>query len=179
MVRRDPTAYGLDVNLLPSFSLNDYGPEIDGFSAQALPPGWYAISVSTLQLGLLYSRWNLYAPFKDLSPVERVGRSFLIYHITYPTSAVDRTVILGPYAGDLDADDVGQASRSAVDREVGGRERGGDRYARRRRVTSRAAANRSSASRPTCMTPSSRAARVWAMTPAATCGCGRLMLDRC
>ena len=33
-----PEAYGLDVNLLPSFSLNDYGSEIDGFTARALPP---------------------------------------------------------------------------------------------------------------------------------------------
>ena len=38
-----PEAYGLDVNLLPSFSLNDYGPEINGFSARAVLPGWYAI----------------------------------------------------------------------------------------------------------------------------------------
>ena len=103
-----PAAYGLDVNLLPSFSLNDYGPEIDGFSAQAVPPGWYAISVSTLQLGLLYSRWNLYTPFKDLSPVDRVGRSFLIYHVTYPSNVIDRTVILGPYAGDLNAATLGK-----------------------------------------------------------------------
>jgi len=103
-----PQAYGLNVNLLPSFSLNDYGSEIDGFSAQALPPGWYAISASSLQLGLLYSRWGLYAPFKEQRPVERVGRSFLIYHVTYPSSEVDRTVILGPSASDLDAATLGQ-----------------------------------------------------------------------
>ena len=110
-----PTAYGLDVNLLPSFSLNDYGAEIDGFSAQALPPGWYAISASTLQLGLLYSHWNLYAPFKDLTPIERVGRSFLIYHVTYPTEAVERAVILGPSASDLDAATLGrQANRQLI-----------------------------------------------------------------
>jgi hypothetical protein len=103
-----PEAYGLNVNLLPSFSLNDYGPEIDGFTAHALKPGWYAISVSTLQLGLLYSRWNLYAPFKELSPVERVGRSFLIYHVTYPVDEIDRTVVLGPYANDLDVATLGK-----------------------------------------------------------------------
>lgn len=103
-----PQAYGLDVNLLPGFSLNDYGPEIDGFSAYARPPGWYAVSVSTLQLGLLYSRWNLYAPFKELTPVERVGRSFLIYHIIYPDSGADRAVSLGPPASDLDAVTLGR-----------------------------------------------------------------------
>ncbi|MBI5565446.1 MAG: glycosyltransferase family 39 protein [Chloroflexi bacterium] len=103
-----PEAYGLSANLLPSFSLRDYGPEIDGFSAHALQPGWYAISVSSLQLGLLYSRWGLYAPFRDRTPVERVGRSFLIYHVTFPSTDVDRTVILGPYASDLDGATLGQ-----------------------------------------------------------------------
>ncbi|MFN8598617.1 MAG: glycosyltransferase family 39 protein [Anaerolineae bacterium] len=110
-----PAAYGLKVNLLPSFSLNDYGSEIDGFSAQALSPGWYAISASTLQLGLLYSHWNLYAPFKDLTPVERVGRSFLIYHVTYSTEGGDRAVILGPSASELDALTLGrQANRQLI-----------------------------------------------------------------
>lgn len=103
-----PEAYDLTVNLLPSFSLRDYGPEINGFTAYALKPGWYAVSVSSLQLGLLYSRWGLYAPFKNLQPVERVGRSFLIYQVAYPTNDLDRTVILGPQASDLDAVTLGQ-----------------------------------------------------------------------
>ncbi len=110
-----PEASGLDVNLLPSFTLNDYGTEIDGFTADALKPGWYAISVSTLQLGLLYSRWNLYAPFRELTPVDRVGRSFLIYHLAYPATEIDRTVILGPYASDLNAAALGkQADRQLI-----------------------------------------------------------------
>lgn len=103
-----PEAYDLNVSLLPSFSLRDYGPEIDGFTAHALKPGWYALSVSSLQLGLLYSRWGLYEPFRNLQPVERVGRSFLIYHVTYPVNATDRTVVLGPYAADLDAATLGK-----------------------------------------------------------------------
>lgn len=105
-----PAAYGLDVNLLPGFSLRDFGPEIDGFTADALPPGWYAISASSLQLGLLYSRPELYAPFKNLQPVERVGRSFLVYHVTYPLSEIDRTVVLGPFAGDLDRATLGASA---------------------------------------------------------------------
>ena len=105
-----PAAYGLNVTLLPGFSLRDFGPEIDGFTAYALPPGWYAISVSSLQLGLLYSRSGLYAPFKQLQPVERVGRSFLIYHVTYPLNEIDRTVALGPFAGDLDRATLGAST---------------------------------------------------------------------
>jgi hypothetical protein len=96
-----PQAYGLDVQLLPSFSLNDFGPEIDGFTAHALPPGKYAISASTLQLGLLYSHLNLYAPFRARAPIGRVGRSFLLYDIAYADRNIDRVVVLGPQASDL------------------------------------------------------------------------------
>ncbi len=102
-----PQAYDLDVQLLPSFSLNDYGPEIDGFTAHALPPGTYAISASTLQLGLLYSHLNLYAPFRAREPIGRVGRSFLLYDVAYPDPAVDRTIVLGPQASDLDTTTLG------------------------------------------------------------------------
>jgi len=102
-----PPAYDLDVQLLPSFSLNDYGPEIDGFTAYALPPGTYAISASTLQLGLLYSHLNLYAPFRAREPIGRVGRSFLLYNIAYPDPGVDRTVVLGPQASDLESTTLG------------------------------------------------------------------------
>jgi hypothetical protein len=102
-----PQAYGLDVQLLPSFSLNDYGPEIDGFTAHALPPGKYAISASTLQLGLLYSHLNLYAPFRTREPIERVGRSFLLYDIAYSDPEIDRVVVLGPQASDLTTTTLG------------------------------------------------------------------------
>jgi hypothetical protein len=102
-----PQAYGLDPQLLPSFSLNDYGQEIDGFTAHALPPGTYAISASTLQLGLLYSHLNLYAPFRDREPIGRVGRSFLLYDVAYSDPKVDRTIVLGPQASDLDTTTLG------------------------------------------------------------------------
>ncbi len=97
-----PSDYDISATLLPSFSLNDFGPNVDGYSSYALPPGWYAISVSSLQLGLLYSRWDIYAPFRARQPVDRVGRSFLIYHLAYPSQEVDHTVVLGPLASDLD-----------------------------------------------------------------------------
>jgi hypothetical protein len=102
-----PSAYNVFAAILPGFSLNDFGPNVDGYSANALPPGWYAISVSSLQLGLLYSRWDIYAPFRARQPVDRVGRSFLIYHVDYPSAEVDHTVVLGPLAGDLDQATLG------------------------------------------------------------------------
>ncbi len=102
-----PSAYDISATLLPSFSLNAFGPNVDGYSPYALSPGWYAISVSSLQLGLLYSRWDIYAPFRARQPVDRVGRSFLIYHVDYPSAEVDHTVVLGPLAGDLDQTTLG------------------------------------------------------------------------
>ena len=42
-----PEAYGVSAQLLPSFALNDFGPEVDGFNASALPPGHYAISATS------------------------------------------------------------------------------------------------------------------------------------
>ncbi|HET7376062.1 MAG TPA: hypothetical protein VFK30_05110, partial [Anaerolineae bacterium] len=102
-----PAAYHVQANLLPSFSLNDFGSEVDGFNANALPPGWYAISATSLQLGLLYTHWNEYAAFRSMTPVTRVGRSILVYHLTYASSAIDRSVVLGSSAGDLDRTTLG------------------------------------------------------------------------
>ncbi len=102
-----PAAYGLHVNLLPSFTTNSYGPEVNGFNSNALSPGWYAISATSRQLGLLYAGWNLYAPFSDRVPIERVGRSLLMYHIAYPKTGINRAVVLGPFAGDLDRTTLG------------------------------------------------------------------------
>lgn len=102
-----PEAYGVSAKLLPSFSLNDFGPEIEGFSAHAVRPGRYAISATSLQLGTLYSRWKLYDAFKARTPEARVGRSFLIYNVGYSSPNVDRTVVLGPRASDLDRETLG------------------------------------------------------------------------
>jgi hypothetical protein len=77
-----------------------------------LPPGHYAISATSLQLGTLYSRWKWYEAFKERVPEARVGRSFLIYNVAYPSAEIDRAVVLGPFAGDLDRETLGgQADR--------------------------------------------------------------------
>ncbi|CAG0933014.1 hypothetical protein TFLX_02851 [Thermoflexales bacterium] len=102
-----PEAYAVKAHLLPSFPLNDFGPEVDGFNAYALPPAHYAVSATSLQLGTLYSRWKLYDAFKERTPEARVGRSFLIYNVGYPSPNVDRTVVLGPLASDLDRETLG------------------------------------------------------------------------
>ena len=58
-------------------------------------------------MGLLYSHLNLYAPFRAREPIGRVGRSFLLYDIAYTSPAIDRTVVLGPQASDLDTTTLG------------------------------------------------------------------------
>ena len=110
-----PEAYGVSATLLPSFPLNDFGPDADGFNANAVPPGRYAISATSLQLGTLYSRWKLYEAFKARIPEARVGRSFLIYNVAYPSTEIDRAVVLGSTAGDLDRATLGgQADRQLL-----------------------------------------------------------------
>ncbi len=102
-----PDAYHVSARLLASFPLNDHSREIDGFNSYALPPGWYAISATSLQLGTLYARWQMYAPFRVRKPDARAGRSILLYHVAYPSSGIDRTVVLGPVATDLDQATLG------------------------------------------------------------------------
>ncbi len=115
-----PEAYNVNAHLLPSFTLNDFGPEADGFSAYALQPGHYAISATSLQLGTLYSRWKLYEAFKTRQPEARVGRSFLIYNVSYPSNEIDRAVVLGPMAGDLDRETLGgHADRQLIAKWAG------------------------------------------------------------
>jgi hypothetical protein len=110
-----PEAYNVPAQLLASFPLNDHGREVDSFNANALQPGWYAISATSLQLGVLYNHWHMYEPFRARVPDARVGRSLLLYHIAYPSTAIDRTVLLGPSATDLPQAVVGgQPDRQLV-----------------------------------------------------------------
>jgi hypothetical protein len=49
----------------------------------------------------------MYEPFRTRLPDARAGRSLLLYHIAYPSPDIDRTVLLGPAATDLDPTIVG------------------------------------------------------------------------
>jgi hypothetical protein len=102
-----PEAYGIRANRLPGFALDDFGPEVDGFSAHALEPGWYVISATSLQLGLVYTHWDMYAPFRAREPYARVGRSILVYRVDHASAEIDRAVVLGPVTSGLDLDTLG------------------------------------------------------------------------
>ncbi|HOT90013.1 MAG TPA: phospholipid carrier-dependent glycosyltransferase [Anaerolineae bacterium] len=91
-----PSAYGVTARLLPGFSRLLSGPEYAGFNPYTPEPGTYAISVTSLHLGLLYEGRELYAFFRNREPDARAGRSILIYRVSYPPEMpVVRAVVTG------------------------------------------------------------------------------------
>ncbi|MBN1178792.1 MAG: glycosyltransferase family 39 protein [Anaerolineae bacterium] len=103
-----PSAYGVDARLLPSFSRLLVGAELFGFNPYTPDPGTYAISATSLHLGLIYDQQDLYAAFRDREPDARAGRSILIYEVEYPAGTpVDRTVVVGPGVSALTPEELG------------------------------------------------------------------------
>jgi len=103
-----PAAYGVRARLLPGFSRLLAGPERFGYNPYTPPPGTYAISATSLHLGLVYERQDLYAFFRDLPPEGRAGRSILIYRVAYPPGTpVDRAVVVGPEVASVSPDRLG------------------------------------------------------------------------
>lgn len=103
-----PSGYGVQARLLPGFSRALWGPEVAGFNPYTPPPGTYAISATSLHLGLIYRGQDLYAFFRDRVPAGRAGRSILIYRVDYPPETpVDRTVVIGPDVWSLSPEELG------------------------------------------------------------------------
>ncbi len=91
-----PAAYGINYWPMPAFLHFIIGPELDSYNPYTPEPGWYAISATSLRLGLLYRDQDLYAYFRNKIPDARAGYSILLYKIEYPASTpIDRTVIVG------------------------------------------------------------------------------------
>jgi hypothetical protein len=91
-----PEAYGVRYWPLPGFLHFVIGPEVDSFNPYTPEPGWYAISATSLRLGLVYREQDLFAYFRDKTPVARAGYSILIYQVDYPSNMpVDRAVVVG------------------------------------------------------------------------------------
>ncbi|HEY4688385.1 MAG TPA: phospholipid carrier-dependent glycosyltransferase [Anaerolineae bacterium] len=99
-------AYGVRAEVLPGFNRNDFGPEVEGFSAHALQPGWIGVSATTLQLGLLFTHWDAYSALRDRAPDDQVG-SILLYNVPDTSVRRLRAVVLGPPAIDLSAETLG------------------------------------------------------------------------
>lgn len=104
----DPAAYGLSFHPLPAFRRVLAGPEFFGYNPYTPPPGIYAISTTSLQLGLLYQHRDLYAIFRDREPDARIGYSMHIYDLAYPSNTpLDRAVVVGPAVADLPPERLG------------------------------------------------------------------------
>lgn len=103
-----PSAYDVDAHLLPSFYRLMSGPEVSGYNPFTPEPGTYAISATSLHLGLIYQGRDLYAFFRDHSPDAQVGRSILIYRLDYPPGTpIDRAVVVGPDIWKLSPEGLG------------------------------------------------------------------------
>ncbi|HQE92459.1 MAG TPA: phospholipid carrier-dependent glycosyltransferase [Anaerolineae bacterium] len=91
-----PATYGVTARLLPGFSRMLSGAEYAGFNPYTPEPGTYAISVTSLHLGLVYEGQDMYAYFRARAPDARAGRSILIYRVAYPAETpLDRAVVIG------------------------------------------------------------------------------------
>jgi hypothetical protein len=71
-----PERYGISYVPLPSFLLRDG----DRRHHDSDPPGWFAISATSLQAVYFLDR-DEFAQFKALKPVAKIGYSIFIYHI--------------------------------------------------------------------------------------------------
>ncbi len=58
-----PEQYGINYRPLPSFPRFVKGSEVKAFNPYTPPPGWYAISATSLRLGLYLQNRELYAYF--------------------------------------------------------------------------------------------------------------------
>lgn len=105
----DPADYGItNYTALPGFKRHLFGPEVDAYNPYAPQPGIYAISATSLQLGLVDGYPDLYAYFRALQPVGRAGYSILIYRIEAPPEdLLDRVVVTGQRVADLTPEQLG------------------------------------------------------------------------
>jgi hypothetical protein len=91
-----PGLYGVRYWPLPGFLHFISNPDMDSFNPYTPEPGWYAISATSLRLGLLYREQDLFAYFRDKQPAARAGYSILLYKVEYPTNTpTDRAVVIG------------------------------------------------------------------------------------
>ncbi len=111
-----PEKYGVNYTPLPSFLRFIDGYEPNAYNPYTPEPGWYAISATSLRLGLLTaSKVDLYAYFRDLKPDARAGYSLYLYNVTYPLAMeVTRTVVTGAPVANLSAAELGVKESTRV-----------------------------------------------------------------
>jgi 4-amino-4-deoxy-L-arabinose transferase-like glycosyltransferase len=112
-----PEAYGIDYKPIPGFLHFTTGPEIEAFNPYTPPPGWYAISATSLYLGLVRQNHDIYNFFRELDPVAKAGYSIHLYEVKYPDDTpINRMVVVGESVSDLSPEALGirQGERTIV-----------------------------------------------------------------
>jgi hypothetical protein len=103
-----PDRYGVNAIGIPGYPNSAFDREADAFTSYSLEPGQYALSATSLRIGLVSRLFNAYQAFQGMTPIAQPAPSILIYDVQYPESAaVDRAVIVGPLATDVSPDDLG------------------------------------------------------------------------
>jgi hypothetical protein len=104
-----PEKYGVSYHPLASYLRFVEGPELSAFNPYTPEPGWYAISATSLRLGMMTSETvDLYAYFRDLEPVARAGYSIYLYRVAYPDDMpVDRIPVIGSNVSLLTPEELG------------------------------------------------------------------------
>jgi hypothetical protein len=104
-----PEVYGVRYQPLPSYLRFVEGVELNAYNPYTPEPGWYAISASSLRLGLFQAEnVDLYAYFRDKQPAGRAGYSIYVYKVDYPPEMpVDRVVVVGDPAAAKSAETLG------------------------------------------------------------------------
>ncbi len=89
-----PEKYGITYHPTPGFLRFTAGAEIDAYNPYTPLPGWYALSMTSLQLGLMLQNNDMYAYFLGKEPVACAGYSICLYQVAYPPEwPIDRRVI--------------------------------------------------------------------------------------
>jgi hypothetical protein len=103
-----PDRYGVNAIGIPGYPNSAFGREADAFTSYSLEPGQYAISATSLRVGLVSRLFNAYQAFQAMTPVAQPAPSILIYDVQHPQDTeVDRAVIVGPLAAEVAPQDLG------------------------------------------------------------------------
>jgi hypothetical protein len=92
-----PEVYGVRYRPLAGYLRFVDGIELNAYNPYTPEPGWYAISATSLRLGLHQAETlDLYAAFRGRRPDARAGYSIYLYNVVDPPGVeVDRKIVIG------------------------------------------------------------------------------------
>lgn len=111
-----PEKYGVQYHPLPSYLRFVDGYELNAYNPYTPEPGWYAISATSLRLGMLSPETvDLYKYFQDLQPHGRAGYSIFLYNVGYPQELeTERAVLTGTPVADVPPESLGIGQNTRV-----------------------------------------------------------------